>query len=106
MKQKPSDAPIKNEANNGLKNDKYTLAMARTGDPHSATAQFFINANDNAFLNFKAENQSGWGYAVFGKVVKGQDVVDAIEAVKTGRKGFHDDVPLDDVVIEKASVVE
>ena len=106
MKQKPTAAPIKNEANNGLKNDKYTLAMARTSDPHSATAQFFINVNDNAFLNFKAENSSGWGYAVFGKVVSGQDVVDAIEGVKTGRKGFHDDVPLDDVVIESAKVVD
>ena len=106
MKQKPTAAPIKNEANNGLKNDKYTLAMARTSDPHSATAQFFINVNDNGFLNFKAENSSGWGYAVFGKVVSGQDVVDAIEGVKTGRKGFHDDVPLDDVVIESAKVVD
>ena len=105
MKQKPTDAPIRNEANNGLKNDKYTLAMARTSDPHSATAQFFINATDNAFLNFKGENPSGWGYAVFGKVVAGHDVVDAIEAVKTGRKGFHDDVPLEDVVIQRAVVV-
>ena len=105
MKQKPTDAPIRNEANNGLKNDKYTLAMARTSDPHSATAQFFINATDNGFLNFKGENPSGWGYAVFGKVVAGHDVVDAIEAVKTGRKGFHDDVPLDDVVIQRAVVV-
>jgi peptidyl-prolyl cis-trans isomerase B (cyclophilin B) len=105
MKQKSSDAPIKNEANNGVKNDKYTLAMARTSDPHSATAQFFINAADNAFLNFKSESPSGWGYAVFGKVVSGQDVVDAIEGVKTGRKGFHDDVPLEDVVIQRAVVV-
>jgi peptidyl-prolyl cis-trans isomerase B (cyclophilin B) len=105
MKQKSSDAPIKNEANNGVKNDKYTLAMARTSDPHSATAQFFINAADNAFLNFKSESASGWGYAVFGKVVSGQDVVDAIEGVKTGRKGFHDDVPLEDVVIQRAVVV-
>jgi peptidyl-prolyl cis-trans isomerase B (cyclophilin B) len=105
MKQKPVDAPIRNEANNGLKNDKYTLAMARTSDPHSATAQFFINAADNAFLNFKAENPSGWGYAVFGKVVAGHDVVDAIEGVKTGRKGFHDDVPLEDVVIKQAVLV-
>jgi len=105
MKQKPTDAPIRNEANNGVKNDKYTLAMARTSDPHSATAQFFINATDNGFLNFKAENPSGWGYAVFGKVVAGQDVVDAIEGVKTGRKGSHDDVPLDDVVIQKAVAV-
>ena len=105
MKQKPTDAPIRNEANNGLKNDHYTLAMARTSDPHSATAQFFINATDNAFLNFKSESASGWGYAVFGKVVEGKDVVDAIEGVKTGRKGFHDDVPLEDVVIQQAVVV-
>ena len=105
MKQKPSDAPIRNEANNGLKNDHYTLAMARTSDPHSATAQFFINTTDNAFLNFKSESPSGWGYAVFGKVVSGLDVVDAIEGVKTGRKGFHDDVPLEDVVIQRAVVV-
>jgi peptidyl-prolyl cis-trans isomerase B (cyclophilin B) len=105
MKQKPTDAPIKNEANNGVKNDKYTLAMARTSDPHSATAQFFINATDNAFLNFKSESPSGWGYAVFGKVVSGHEVVDSIEGVKTGRKGFHDDVPLEDVVITRAVVV-
>jgi peptidyl-prolyl cis-trans isomerase B (cyclophilin B) len=105
MKQKPTDAPVRNEANNGLKNDHYTLAMARTSDPHSATAQFFINTTDNAFLNFKSESPSGWGYAVFGKVVAGQDVVDAIEGVKTGRKGFHDDVPLEDVVIQRAVVV-
>jgi peptidyl-prolyl cis-trans isomerase B (cyclophilin B) len=105
MKQKATDAPIRNEANNGLKNDRYTIAMARTSDPHSATAQFFINAADNSFLNFKAENSSGWGYAVFGRVVSGQDVVDALEGVKTGRKGFHDDVPLEDVVINKAVVI-
>jgi peptidyl-prolyl cis-trans isomerase B (cyclophilin B) len=105
MKQKPTDAPIRNEANNGLKNDKYTLAMARTSDPHSATAQFFINATNNAFLDFKSESGAGWGYAVFGKVVAGQDVVDAIEGVKTGRKGSHDDVPLEDVVIQRAVVV-
>jgi peptidyl-prolyl cis-trans isomerase B (cyclophilin B) len=105
MKQKPTDAQIRNEANNGLKNNRYTLAMARTSDPHSATAQFFINATDNEFLNFKAENASGWGYAVFGKVVDGTAVVDAIERVKTGRKGFHDDVPLEDVLIEKATLV-
>ena len=105
MKQKPTQAPIQNEANNGLKNQKYTLAMARTGAPHSATAQFFINTTDNGFLNFTAESSSGWGYAVFGKVVAGQSVVDAIEGVKTGRKGFHDDVPLDDVVIQRASLV-
>jgi peptidyl-prolyl cis-trans isomerase B (cyclophilin B) len=105
MKQKPTAAPIRNEANNGLKNDHYTLAMARTSDPHSATAQFFINATDNDFLNFKAESGSGWGYAVFGKVVSGSEVVDAIEQVKTGRKGMHDDVPLEDVVITKAALV-
>ena len=105
MKQKPTAAPIRNEANNGLKNDRYTLAMARTSDPHSATAQFFINATDNDFLNFKAESGSGWGYAVFGKVVSGSEVVDAIEQVKTGRKGMHDDVPLEDVVITKAALV-
>jgi peptidyl-prolyl cis-trans isomerase B (cyclophilin B) len=105
MKQKPTDAPVRNEANNGLKNDHYTLAMARTSDPHSATAQFFINTTDNAFLNFKSESPSGWGYAVFGKVVSGQDVVDAIEGVKTGRKGFHDDVPLEDVMIQRAVVL-
>ena len=105
MKQKASGAPIKNEANNGLKNQRYTLAMARTSDPHSATGQFFINANDNEFLNFKAETSSGWGYAVFGKVIAGTEVVDAIEGVKTGRNGFHDDVPNDDVVIVKAVVV-
>jgi len=102
MKQKSVDAPIANEANNGLKNDKYTLAMARTNDPHSATAQFFINAKDNGFLNHTAISAQGWGYAVFGKVVAGTDVVDKIEAVKTARKGFHDDVPKDDVIIEKA----
>ncbi len=102
MKQKPTQAPIRNEANNGLKNKRYTLAMARTSDPHSATAQFFINTTDNDFLNFKSETPQGWGYAVFGRVVEGMDVVDAIEKVRTGRKGFHDDVPLEAVVIEKA----
>ncbi len=102
MKQKPTDNPIENEAANGLKNDQYTIAMARTGDPHSATAQFFINVVDNAFLNHTAPTPQGWGYAVFGKVVKGQDVVDAIKKVRTTRKGFHDDVPFDAVVIDKA----
>ncbi len=102
MNQKACDAPIQNEANNGLKNDNYTVAMARTGDPHSATAQFFINVADNGFLNHTAPSAQGWGYAVFGKVVSGADVVDKIKAVKTGRKGFHDDVPKDDVVLEKA----
>ena len=105
MKQKTSAAPIKNEANNGLKNARYTLAMARTSDPHSATAQFFINAADNAFLDFRAENAQGWGYAVFGRVVDGTDVVDAIEGVRTGRKGMHDDVPLEDVTIISAHEV-
>jgi peptidyl-prolyl cis-trans isomerase B (cyclophilin B) len=102
MTQKPCDEPITNEANNGLKNDNYTVAMARTSDPHSATAQFFINVADNDFLNHKAPSMQGWGYAVFGKVVAGTDVVDKIRTVKTGRKGFHDDVPKEDVVIEKA----
>ncbi|MEY3296006.1 MAG: hypothetical protein RLZZ451_2054 [Pseudomonadota bacterium] len=102
MKQKPTMAPIKNEASNGLKNRHYTLAMARTSDPHSATAQFFINTTDNGFLDFKSESPQGWGYAVFGKVVAGTEVVDAIEKAKTGRKGFHDDVPLEDVVITRA----
>ena len=105
MKQKSTLAPIQNEANNGLKNKHYTLAMARTSDPHSATAQFFINATDNAFLDFKAENAQGWGYAVFGKVVAGTEVVDAIERVRTGRKGFHDDVPLEDVVIQRVTEI-
>jgi peptidyl-prolyl cis-trans isomerase B (cyclophilin B) len=102
MKQKPTGAEIQNEANNGLKNDKYTLAMARTNAPHSATAQFFINATNNDFLNFRSESAQGWGYAVFGKVVAGTEVVDAMERVATGRKGFHDDVPNEDLVILKA----
>lgn len=102
MSEKSSDAPIQNEANNGLKNDTYTLAMARTSDPHSASAQFFINVTNNDFLNHKSPSAQGWGYAVFGKVVSGTEVVKAIEGVKTGRKGFHDDVPKEDVVIEKA----
>ena len=102
MTQKPCDAPIQNEANNGLKNDNYTVAMARTSDPHSATAQFFINVADNGFLNHTAPSMQGWGYAVFGKVVGGTDVVDQIRQVKTGKRGFHSDVPKEDVVIEKA----
>ncbi|RRD56338.1 peptidyl-prolyl cis-trans isomerase [Comamonadaceae bacterium OH2545_COT-014] len=102
MKQKPTDAPVTNEANNGLKNDTYTIAMARTSDPHSASAQFFINVANNDFLNFTAPTAQGWGYAVFGKVVSGQDVVDAIKDVPTGRSGFHENVPKADVVIEKA----
>ena len=105
MKQKPTKGEIQNEANNGLKNDKYTIAMARTSAPHSASAQFFINGTDNDFLNFKSESAQGWGYAVFGKVVKGEDVVEAIKKVRTTRKGFHDDVPFDAVVIDKAVVV-
>ncbi len=106
MKQKGTLAPIGNEANNGVKNKKYTLAMARTNDPHSATAQFFINAADNAFLDFRAENAQGWGYAVFGRVVEGTEVVDAMESVKTGRKGGHDDVPLGDLIIERVALVD
>ncbi|MEO8280845.1 MAG: peptidylprolyl isomerase [Ideonella sp.] len=106
MKQKSTGTPIANEADNGLKNDHYTLAMARTSDPASATAQFFINATDNNFLNFTSKSPSGWGYAVFGKVVDGVDVVDAIEQTETGRKAFMDDVPVDPVVINRATVVE
>ncbi len=104
MSQKPTNAPIQNEAANGLKNDRYTIAMARTGDPHSATAQFFINVKDNAFLNHTAPSGQGWGYCVFGKVVEGMDVVDKIKGVRTGSKGFHQDVPVEDVIIEKAEV--
>ena len=106
MKQKDTDAPIENEAGNGLKNDTYTVAMARTNAPHSATAQFFINVVDNDFLNFSSPTPQGFGYAVFGKVVEGTEVVDQIKAVRTGSSGFHQDVPVDDVVIEKAVVVE
>lgn len=105
MTQKPCGAPIGNEADNGLKNDCYTVAMARTNDPHSATAQFFINVADNDFLNFKAPTGQGWGYAVFGKVVSGQDVVDGIKDVATGRRGHYDDVPTEDVILEKALAV-
>jgi peptidyl-prolyl cis-trans isomerase B (cyclophilin B) len=103
MKQKSTNDPIDNEAENGLKNDRYTIAMARTSDPHSATAQFFINVGDNEFLNYPGSD--GWGYAVFGKVSQGEDVVDAIRAVKTGRKSMFSDVPVETVVIEKAEVV-
>ncbi|WP_322104753.1 peptidylprolyl isomerase [Paraburkholderia sp. J41] len=106
MKQKPTEAPVENEANNGLKNERGSIAMARTNDPHSASAQFFINVADNDFLNHSSPTPQGWGYAVFGKVVDGLDVVDKIKSVKTGSKGFHQDVPVDDVVIEKAIVVE
>ncbi|HEU4365226.1 MAG TPA: peptidylprolyl isomerase [Candidatus Krumholzibacteria bacterium] len=104
MKQKPTKAAVKNEADNGLKNARYTVAMARTSDPHSATAQFFINVNDNGFLDHTAPTPQGWGYCVFGRVVEGQDVVDRIKAVKTGRQGGHGDVPLENVVIERAEV--
>jgi peptidyl-prolyl cis-trans isomerase B (cyclophilin B) len=106
MKQKPTGTPIRNEASNGLKNRRYTLAMARTNDPHSATAQFFVNTVDNGFLDFKSESPQGWGYAVFGKVVAGTEVIDAIEGVRTGRKGSHDDVPLEDMRIERAIEVK
>jgi peptidyl-prolyl cis-trans isomerase B (cyclophilin B) len=107
MVEKPTRRPpIKNEADNGLKNERYTVAMARTQDPHSATAQFFINVKDNPFLDHKAKTIQGWGYAVFGKVVEGQDVVDKIKDVPTTAKGFHQDVPAQPVIIEKASVVE
>jgi peptidyl-prolyl cis-trans isomerase B (cyclophilin B) len=105
MKQKPTQGSVKNEADNGLKNDRYTVAMARTNDPHSATAQFFINVADNDFLNHTAPTAQGWGYCVFGRVVEGTDVVDRIKAVKTGSSGFHRDVPAEDVVIQRAEVV-
>ena len=106
MKQKPVNAPIKNEAANGLKNDIYTVAMARTNDPHSATAQFFINVKNNGFLNYSASNPQGYGYCVFGKVVEGMNVVDAIRKVKTGNRAGFQDVPLEDVIITKAEVVK
>lgn len=106
MQLKATGAPIQNEADNGLTNDEYTLAMARTMDPHSATAQFFINVADNDFLNHKGKDPQGWGYAVFGKVIKGQDVVEKIKAVETTTKGMHQDVPVTPVVIEKAEVVQ
>ena len=105
MHQKPTSEPIENEANNGLKNNAYTIAMARTQAPHSATAQFFINVSDNDFLNHTAPSLQGWGYAVFGKVVSGTEVVDKIRAVPTGRQGFHDDVPKEPILIEKAVAV-
>ena len=104
MEQKPTAKEIQNEANNGLKNDQYTIAMARTSAPHSASAQFFINVADNGFLNHKSPTPQGWGYAVFGKVVQGQEVVDQIAGVATGRRGMHDDVPKEDVLIEKAEI--
>ena len=105
MNERATREPIQNEAQNGLKNDKYTVAMARTQAPHSASAQFFINTKNNDFLNHTDPSMHGWGYAVFGKVVEGQDVVDAIEGVKTKRHGYHDDVPQDAVVITKAEIV-
>jgi len=106
MSQKTTDAPIKNEANNGLKNTRGTLSMARTNDPHSATAQFFINVADNDFLNFSGENAQGWGYCVFAEVTDGLDVVEKIKAVKTGRSGMHQDVPKEDVIITSVTVSE
>jgi peptidyl-prolyl cis-trans isomerase B (cyclophilin B) len=105
MKQKPCGEPIQNEANNGLKNDIGTIAMARTQAPHSATAQFFINVGDNEFLNHRSPDMQGWGYCVFGKVSEGMDVVNKIKAVKTGSSGFHQDVPKEDVIIERAEVI-
>ncbi|MCC6534837.1 MAG: peptidyl-prolyl cis-trans isomerase [Burkholderiales bacterium] len=105
MKQKPTRAPVKNEADNGLKNEPYTLAMARTSNPHSATAQFFINVANNDFLDYTAATPQGWGYCVFGRVVAGQEVVDRIKKVRTGARAGHQDVPQDDVVIERAEVV-
>ena len=105
MQEKPTRDPIENEAANGLSNDRYTIAMARTMQPHSASSQFFINVKDNDFLNHTAPTPQGWGYCVFGKVVAGQDVVDKIKTVKTGSRGYHDDVPLETVLIEKAEVL-
>lgn len=106
MEQKATQAPVKNEANNGLKNNRGTLAMARTNDPHSATAQFFINVVDNDFLNFRSERPDGWGYCVFAEVTEGLDVVDKIKGVATGRSGMHQDVPKDDVIITHVTVAE
>lgn len=106
MDEKDGNAPIENEANNGLKNEIGTLAMARTMEPHSASSQFFINTANNTFLNFRSETSDGWGYAVFAKVVEGMDIVEAIEKVETGSYGFHQDVPKDEVIIEKATIVE
>jgi len=106
MKQKESSETIENEGQNGLKNDHYTVAMARTSDPHSAGAQFFINVADNDFLNHTSPTPSGWGYAVFGKVIKGQDIVDSLSKVKTSRTGFHDDVPKEEVLLEKALLIQ
>jgi len=105
MRQKTTEAPIENEARNGLRNVKYSVAMARTGDPHSATAQFFINVSDNDFLNHTAPSPQGWGYCVFGRVIEGMDVVDKIKAVRTGRHGGHTDVPEQEVLLERAEIV-
>ena len=105
MQQKPTNAPIQNEANNGLKNNRGSVAMARTMDPHSATAQFFINVSDNDFLNFSGENMQGWGYAVFGQVVEGEDVLDKIRVVPTGSQAGHQDVPTDSIVIESVTII-
>ncbi len=105
MRQKPARGPIKNEADNGLKNERYTVSMARTSEPHSASSQFFINVKDNGFLDHTAQNTQGWGYCVFGKVVEGRDVVDKIKQVKTGKRGGHADVPVEDVIIEHVEVV-
>lgn len=105
MRQKPTRSPIKNEAGNGLKNGRYTIAMARTSDPHSASSQFFINVSDNGFLDHTAPRADGWGYCVFGKVVQGREIVDRIKGVKTGKRGFHSDVPVEDVLIERAEVI-
>jgi len=106
MEQKPTRAPVQNEAQNGLKNLSYSIAMARTPDPHSASSQFFINIADNAFLDFRAANSQGYGYCVFGKVTEGQDVVDRIRKVRTGMRGGHQDVPVENVVIERAEIIE
>ena len=106
MEEKATHAPIKNEADNGPANDRGTIAMARTRDPHSATAQFFINVKDNSFLDHRSKDPQGWGYAVFGKVIRGQDVVDQIAAVKTGSRGYYEDVPMQPVIIKRATIVE
>lgn len=106
LRQKPTGAPVENEARNGLKNLRYSVAMARTGDPHSATAQFFINVSDNDFLDHRSPDANGWGYCVFGRVVEGADVVDRIKGVPTGNRGVHQNVPKQDVVIERAEITE
>ncbi len=106
MEQKPTLAPVDNEANNGLKNERGTISMARTQDPHSATAQFFINVQDNDFLNHTGENMQGWGYTVFGKVAQGEEVLDKIRCVQTGSQGGHQDVPTDPIIIESISIIE